>query len=156
MKIILLYITLVGVLLAVLLGILKVGEKLQAPINVSGKWIINDDFTKAVANSCAPVTFHKDEPLLSIEQSGIYLNASFNDINKTEMSGKLENNKMVFNQVIQAKKDSAKKCGNDLLTELSITVIQNDTTDALSGTWKTPNCSKCGEIKFSAIKKQEE
>ena len=156
MKIILLYITLVGVLLALLLGILRIGEKLQAPINVSGKWILNDDFTKAVAKSCAPVTFHKDEPQLIIEQSGIYLNASFNDIDKTEMTGKLENNKIVFNQVIQAKKDSVKVCGNDLLTELSVTVIQNDTTDELTGAWKTPNCSKCGEIKFSAIKKQEE
>ena len=157
MKIILLYVTLVGVLLVVLLGILRIGEKLNAPINVSGKWEINDDFVKIISESCTPLTFHKEKPRLIVEQSGIYLKAKFNDENKTEMSGKLENNKMVFSQIIQANRDSAKTCGNSLNAELSVNVIQSETDqDELSGEWHTPNCTTCGQIKFSAVKDQEE
>ena len=157
MKVILLYVTLVGLLLAGLLGILKVGDKLNAPINVSGKWEINDNFVKVIGESCTPMTFNKVEPQLTVEQSGIYLKAIFNDVNKTEMSGKLENNKMIFSQIIQANKDSANTCGSNVNTGLSVNIIQNDSDfDRLSGVWQTPNCSTCGQIKFSAVKKQEE
>jgi hypothetical protein len=157
MKIILLYVTLVGILLLGLLGILRVGEKLNAPLNVSGEYEINSEFVNIIDKSCTPLIFHKEEPQLTVEQSGIYLTAKFNDVNKTEMSGKLENNKMIFSQVIQAKKDAAKVCGSEIKAELSVNIIQSDTAeDEIAGTWNIPDCGTSAKIKFSAVKKQED
>lgn len=157
MKIILLYVTLVGLLLLGLLGILRVGTKLNAPVNVSGKYEINSEFVNIIDKSCTPLVFHKAEPQLSIEQSGVYLTAKFNDVNKTEMSGRLENSKLIFSQLIQANKDAAKVCGSEIKAELSIKIIQSDTdSDELAGTWIIPDCGTNAQIKFSAVKKQED
>jgi hypothetical protein len=157
MKIILIYVALVGILLAVLLGILRIGEKLNAPINVSGEWSVSSDFAKAVNESCISFTFRKKEPLFVIEQSGIYLKALFNDSAHTEMQGRLQNNKMVFNHAFQIKKDSAQVYGNEQLAELSVSVTLNDdNVDELTGEWKIPNVSKYGSIKFNAVKNVKE
>jgi hypothetical protein len=157
MKIILLYVTLVGILLVGLLGILRVGEKLKAPINIAGDWEIYDESAKAIKESCIPLTFQKKEPQFNIEQSGIYLKAIFNDVNHTEMSGRLENNKMVFRRTVKTRIDSVNVCGNELLIELSVKIIQyGDEPDQLSGEWTTPGCNKCGHIKFGAVRKSKE
>jgi hypothetical protein len=157
MKIILIYVALVGVLLAVLLGILRIGEKLNAPINVSGEWSVNGDFAKAANESCISITFQKKEPLLVIEQSGIYLKALFNDSAHTEMQGRLQNNKMVFSKTFKVKNDSAKVFGNEQLAELSVSVTRNDdNADELTGEWKIPNISRHGSIKFNAVKNVKE
>ena len=157
MKIILIYVALVGVLFAVLLGILGIGEKLNAPINVSGEWSVNPDFAKAVNESCISITFQKNEPLFVIEQSGIYLKALFNDSAHTEMQGRLQNNKLVFSKTFKVKNDSAKVFGKEQLAELSVSVSRNDgNADELTGEWKILNVSKCRSIKFNAVKNIKE
>lgn len=156
MKIILLCTALAGLLLAVFLGILKVGEKLNAPINVSGEWAITGEFVNDVGESCIPITFQKKGPLLIIEQSGINLKAIFNDISKTEFSGSLKSNKAAFNQIIPSNKNSVKSNSNKMFAMLSMVFTPGkDKPEKLSGEWSISNCSTCGQIKFSAVRKRK-
>ena len=156
MKIILLYVTLVGLLLAGLVGALRVDEKLNAPINVSGEWAITGEFANDVGESCIPITFQKKEPLLIIEQSGINLKAIFNDISKTEFSGSLKNNKAAFSQIIPSNKNLVKSNSNKMFAVLSVAFTPGkDKPEKLTGEWSISNCSTCGQIKFSAVRKQK-
>jgi hypothetical protein len=139
------------------LEILQVGEKLKAPINVSGEWEINDEFAKAVDKSCVPVSFQTMKPKLTIEQSGIYLKGILNDVSQTELKGRLKGNKILFSQKIPVRKDSLTVNGNEKLVELSVDVVQSkDKQDELAGEWKITGCSKSGQVKFSAIKRLKE
>ena len=157
MKIVLLYITFVGLLFIGLLGILRVGEKLKAPIDVSGDWVLSEDFTNNTINSCTPLIFRKKNHLLSIEQSGIYLKAAFNDDSKLEFTGKLDNNKITLTQTNHSKTDSAAECGKYIPAEISAEVaLQNGEKDELSGNWSIPNCNACKSIAFNAVKMKPE
>ena len=157
MKITLLYVALVGCLLLGLLEILKVGEKLNAPANVSGEWEINNEFASNVSGSCMPVTFGGKEPALIIEQSGVYLKALFDDISGIEMEGRLENNKIVFRQIKKFRKNTADVYENKFSAELSLKVVQvNKKPGELQGVWRISDCGNCGEIKFGAVKKIDE
>ena len=97
MKTAVLYITLVGILFAGLLAVLRIGEKIKAPVNVSGDWQIDKQFVETVRKCCTPIYFSHKTFNASIEQSGIHLTIIFNDELQTEMHGILENNKMIFN-----------------------------------------------------------
>jgi hypothetical protein len=157
MKIILIYVALVGCLLLGLLEILRIGEKLNAPANISGEWEINNEFAADVSRSCMHVLFRETEPRLSIDQSGVYLKALFNDISHIEMEGRLVNNKIVLKQINQFKNNPADVYENKLSAELYLTVIQdNKKPGVLLGDWKISNCDNCRVIIFSAIKKSGE
>ena len=156
MKTVILYITLVGILFIGLLAVLKIGEKLNAPENVSGDWQISGKFADSVQNSCTPIFLPLKNPAVFIEQSGIHLTITFNDRAKTEMHGELENNKVIFEQTLHVKSELQNVYGKKTLAKLALEFHKKkDKLDQLLGAWANPMCNSCGQIQFSAIKKQD-
>ena len=155
MKIILLYIISVGVMFAALLEILHLGKSIKAPIDISGNWEIDNQFTAAVKTNCASIKLPKDDPEIFIEQSGTHITMQFNDSIKTQMLGILNQDKINFSLLLPVSRKSVSECGTETLVKLDIEFQLHDgIADRLSGTWTTPNCSGCGQIQFSASKVQ--
>ena len=150
MRTIFLYIVLVGVILAALLEILRLGEGIKAPIDVSGKWIIKEEFVNALHENCSAVNFLNQKSNLNIEQSGKFLELTLNDSANTTMNGKLENNTMTFSGTQPVKNDS---CGNQVNIQLTLKLIrQTGSPDEITGLWTTPNCGRCRQVSFAAVK----
>ena len=155
MKAVFLYIILVGILFIGLLSVLKIGKNLKAPENVSGDWQISGSFADSVQRSCTPIFLPKKNPSAFIEQSGIHLTITFNDAAKIEMHGKLENNKVVFEQTLPVKNGLKNDCGEKTLTELNLEFQkQKNKPDLLVGIWTNPSCNNCRRVKFSAARIQ--
>lgn len=72
MKSLLLYLALVGLPVAGLLGILEAGSRLQAPRDVTGEWRMNAPISSSTDSEPAPRT-------LEISQSGVYLSVTLGD-----------------------------------------------------------------------------
>ncbi len=152
MKTIILYIALIGILFIGLLAILRLGEKIKAPQNVSGKWRIDAGFVNSIHNSCTPVYLPKKDPLVQIEQSGIHLTVYFNDPAKTELHGKLANDSMFFEQELNVKNDFQNLCGKKTKADLSAVIEKlPDNSYELIGTWSNPDCKESHSIEFNAV-----
>lgn len=157
MKTTVIYITIVGILFLALLAVLNVGEKIEAPDNISGKWELDPEFIEAAGKSCTPVFTSQKNNIALVEQSGVYLTITFNDKSKTVMYGELKNGKMIFEKVFVLNNKLNNPCGNETLTELTIELIKKDgMPDQLSGNWENPECGECVVIQFSAVKQQAE
>ena len=156
MKTVILYIIFVGILFIGLLAVLKIGEKLKAPENVSGDWKIAGTFEDSIQNSCTPVFFKLKNPELFIEQSGIHLTITFNDAARIEMHGVMKNNKIIFEQMLPVKNELQHLCGKTTIAVLTLEFHkQNNKIKQLLGTWANPSCNNCGQVQFSAIRKQD-
>ncbi len=138
MKIILLYIILVGILFVSLLKILSIGDKLKAPLNVSGNWIIINDFGKEVKKTCAQISFKNQPPEMFIDQSGKYLKATINDSAKTQLKGMIDQDTITLNKIFPLRRDS---CGSTASIKLILKVVRyEDKNDKLLGIWSDPQC----------------
>ncbi|MCL5028064.1 MAG: hypothetical protein M1480_03485 [Bacteroidetes bacterium] len=157
MRTIFLYIILVGVMLAALLEILRAGENIKAPLDVSGSWKIKNEFIYALDGNCSAVTFLRRKPKLNIEQSGKYLELKLNDSANTIMNGTLENDTLKFSESLPVKKAKDNSCGNNVIVNLTLMFINhNNSPDEIAGSWSTPNCSRCNQISFSAVKENND
>ncbi len=145
----------VGILFAALLEILRVGEKIKAPLNVSGKWNINNISYGDNSNDCIGILTNTKNSNFLIDQSGIHLTLIFNNSAKTEMQGKLENNTMTFHKIFSVTNEGIKNCGKRINVGLILKIISdNEYPDKLTGAWYVLNCSECGKINLSAVREQ--
>jgi len=152
-KIIFLYIILVGILFVALLGILKIGETIKAPIDVSGKWNVNNEFAKEISSSCTPVYLPIKNPGFLIDQSGIHLTLIFNDAAKTEMHGILEKDSIFFSNNFTLSQGNFKGQDRKAQVNFSVDVLQHGgNVYQLKGAWLTPNCGNNDIINFSAVR----
>ena len=157
MRIIFLYIILVGVMLVVLLKIIRIGENIKAPQDVSGDWKIKNEFVSSIQGNCAAIAFNKRNPKLNIEQSGKYLELKLSDSSNTVMNGKLENDSLKFECIIPAKKDINNLFRSEIKVRLSLKLINHkNSPNEISGLWSIINCSNCKPISFAAIKENNE
>ena len=135
---------------------LHLGEKLKAPVDISGNWQINNVSIEGMRNFCVPIRLLRNNPMISIEQSGIHLSIIFNDSEKTTMSGMLSENRMLFEKIFSANDALTSKYSSKILLRLSLELIkQKNGPDELVGSLSTPSC-KCTELKISAVKKERD
>ncbi len=139
---------------AVLLKILQIGRNIEAPANVNGRWEVENQFVNELRSACTPVYFQTKDPEIFIEQSGIHLVAFLNNSTGISMKGKLENNKMIFSEILPVGKEYEKMCGDKTLADLQLTfTLNNGKAEQLAGIWKSPSCLQSGEINFHAVRK---
>lgn len=83
----LLYVVLVGLPLAGVTGVAYLGERLEAPASVKGRWQIEVEGAAAEAPACAASL--GEALALTIVQSGPNLRLTFNDVAQTTMAGQV-------------------------------------------------------------------
>jgi hypothetical protein len=90
MKAALQYMVFVGISIVIVLIFVRIGEKyMSAPASIGGNWILEPDSKTGEAGFNCPALVFDDEPALSISQSGVYLEVTFNDRDHTSLSGML-------------------------------------------------------------------
>jgi hypothetical protein len=89
MRAVLLYVVLVGLPVLGILGLLRVGQTLSAPISLAGTWNAKLDLPKRTDSQMEDPSIARAEAVLSIAQSGSRLSFTFDD-RKTVLVGNIE------------------------------------------------------------------
>src|SRR5271157_5497738 len=84
------YVLLVGAPLLALVGILRAGMHLSAPVAIHGNWSVQADFSPWHGVPCEALLANTPQPLLSIDQSGRDLTVTLNDFEKTVITGTID------------------------------------------------------------------
>lgn len=152
MKSLLLYLVLVITPLLGLLGILQIGEKLQAPAPVGGIWAVEPGTSEALKQSCAPLKASGDRLEMTLSQSGRYVQLQFNDAEKTTMTGRFDDSVLTLRQILGS--GVRNRCGSATAAALQLRHTPTG-AERLSGTWKIPECDDCSQISFIAVRLTE-
>lgn len=147
-KLITLYVVLVGLPMAILLGTLKGGLRLSAPLAIGGNWTV-DGGAELKSLLCLDADRSR-ELSLWVSQSGKYLVLDLNHSLGNGSPGAIEGN-ILTSAVMYP---SAQACGD---RELIMTaVIGRDTVPlAMSGSFVANGCAACAPAKFTAVRQRE-
>ena len=140
------YIFLVGLPLLGLVGILRSGRHLHAPISVDGSWKIEATSKAPQTNSCAAVSTFVSSPF-AISQSGRSLVVTFGN-NKAVVPGSLDD-KSVKTAVPGESDSSSGGCGTAILTAV---VDSNAEPKSMNGQLSFLGCQSCAPVRFTAVR----
>jgi hypothetical protein len=90
MKAVLQYILFVGIPVFGVLGVLRIGSNLQAPVSVGGAWMITLDSQASSTVSCLFPSFETGQLGLIILQSGPSLTIQFSDGDQITLEGEIQ------------------------------------------------------------------
>lgn len=90
MKPILLYLILVGLPILGILGLLRAGQNLAAPITLAGTWDAQLHLESPTDSSVCEAPIRPAPVVLSIKQSGQHVFLTFDDLQKTTLKGNVQ------------------------------------------------------------------
>ncbi len=90
MKLLITYLTLVGLPVLGVLGVLHVGRGLTSPVSVSGSWNVEVSRQLSGYSSCEDVLRQSQPLVLTISQSGPHVFLSFDNNKKIKLAGAIE------------------------------------------------------------------
>lgn len=149
MRILPLYLLLVGTPLLGLIGLLRVGERLEAPPSVAGTWNVDSAFTRAVERGCFPSAF-AEATTLEVTQSGRFIRLTANDPAATLFEGRLTDGGLVARGIRVA--PASPTCTAPRPAELRLRLIDGDGVQQLAGSWGLPTCVACRALPFRATR----
>jgi hypothetical protein len=149
---ILAYIFLVGLPVVGLVGILKSGHKLTAPISVDGLWQLQADPAKLTALPCGKTLAETPDTALAISQSGKNFTLSISNGPKSIASGTLDGSKLKASIVPSPPWSEEAGCGNGRELSLVATVDPKADPRSLVGLLSVNNCPSCGSVEFHAVR----
>ena len=142
------YILLVGLPIAGLLGVLKTGRHLSAPVSIDGNWKVEATADAATSSACfQSVSWLHDSPL-AISQSGPGLVLSWNGVTKPVASGSLDGN--AIKASIPAGSAST-SCGGENFN-LVATVDPKSEPRLFTGTLTVDGCATCSALDIRAVR----
>lgn len=131
MKAFLQYAALVGIPILSVLIFIRIGENtLNAPASIGGAWDLEPVFASDAGIECPDLVF-EGEPVLSISQSGIYLEIEFNDRDNTTLSG------MLTDLTVNAQKSTASST-----ISLDAAIDRQPDPDRLEGMLSVSSCAE--------------
>jgi hypothetical protein len=145
------YAVLVGLPVLGLLGALKAGRKLTAPISIDGAWRLEADSAKLSTLSCGKALAEFSDSALTISQSGTNFTLSFNGP-KSEGAGTLAGTSLNATFVPSREWLAQADCGVDRKMILVATVNPDATPRSLTGVLSASNCPTCGAVEFRAVR----
>jgi hypothetical protein len=146
------YILLVGLPIVGLVGVLKTGRSLRAPISVDGVWQVQADPVQVAALPCGKTLAYTPETALAISQSGKNFTLTLINGPKSTGSGVLDGTALKASVVSSAGWSDEGACGNG--RELSLVATVNPKADprSLSGMLSVNNCPSCASVEFHAVR----
>jgi len=150
-KLILTYLFLVGAPLLGLLGILRSGERLAAPVSVGGAWNLEGDFTGLTNATFRRLLASVSQPFLAISQSGPHLTFTLNNPEQTTLAGTMRQNSVTMGGESSAG-DTSRGCANPQTIRLQAALGQQGQQRTLVGTLSIAGCPECATIPFRAVR----
>jgi hypothetical protein len=147
---ILAYIFLVGLPIVGLLGVLKSGRGLKAPLSIDGVWQLQADPTQLAALPCGKALTDNPDTALAISQSGLNFTLSFANGPKSISSGVLDGTAIKASITPAGDWSAQQTCGNDRELTLIATLDPQANPHSLAGELSVANCSECKSVPFHA------
>jgi hypothetical protein len=151
------YIIFVGVPLLALVGILRAGKHLTAPVALHGSWSVQADFRPWQGVPCGALLISSQPLLLRIDQEGSNLTLTLNDPAKTVLPGTI--NGFSLSTTFAAGRGgtapaprSDSGCLGSQSLRIQATVNQHEKQRSLAGTFNLDGCASCPPIAFSATR----
>jgi hypothetical protein len=151
------YILFVGVPLLALVGILRAGSHLTAPVALHGDWSVQADFGPWQGVPCGALLINSQPLLLSIDQSGSDLTLTLNDPAKTALPGTIDGFSLstTFSSgrggtALAPRPDGG--CLGSQSLRIQAAVNQHEKQRSLAGTFRLDGCASCPPIAFAATR----
>ena len=135
------YMMLVGIPLAAVLVILKLGEQLKAAPAIDGAWMMQMDAPRD-ASACASTFASFGGRSLVISQSGRYLTAIWDHQPRTKLYGSLRDHAFTLSSARPASKTGC----DDAALLLEGRIVDGNGARSLEARLRLPDCSGCGEL----------
>jgi hypothetical protein len=149
MKIVLLYLVLVGTPVAGIYGVVCLGQDLKPPMSVGGEWTVELTPRKADMLLCKGFIVSSESLILKVTQTGPHLALTLNDPSATQLSGEV-----TFERVTA--KSLEEKTSSAPGIYLQANIHRQPGLDRLSGTFTFANCPAGSELSFTAIRRQKD
>ena len=151
------YVLFVGVPLLALVGILRAGNHLHAPVALHGDWSVQADFGPWQGVPCGALLINSQPLQLRIDQSGSDLTLTLNDPAKTALPGTIDGFSLSTTLstgrggTAPAPRPDAGCLGSQSL-RIQAAVNQHEKQRSLAGTFRLDGCASCPPIAFSATR----
>jgi hypothetical protein len=145
------YLCLVGMPLVGLVGILRAGQRLVAPVSIGGAWNLEADFSALAATPCTTLLSAK-QPFLTLEQSGNSIVATVNNVEQTTLTGILHDMTLSMGAASGLANHQAANCTDAMY--LDATVNTQAVPRVITGTLGV-RCLGCGSVPFRAVRQRQ-
>jgi hypothetical protein len=149
---ILAYILLVAVPVVGLIGVLKSGRKLVAPISIDGQWKLQVDPVRLAALPCGKALADSTDAALAISQSGKNFTLSLSNGPRSSGSGQLDNETIKASIAPSPEWAGQAGCGAGRELTLLATVDPRANPRSLAGWLSVADCPSCDSVEFRAVK----
>jgi hypothetical protein len=149
---ILAYIFLVGLPVVGLVGVLKSGRTLVAPVSIDGVWQVQADPVALATLPCGRTLALDPEKLLTISQSGKTFTLSFSNDTKSISSGVIDGTMLTSSIILSSAWAAEKGCSDRRELALLATVDPKAEPRSLQGKMSVSNCSSCVPVEFRAVR----
>jgi hypothetical protein len=147
---ILAYIALVILPILGLLGALRIGRRLIAPISISGVWKIHVNTNNTVALPCGKSLAVADA-IFAISQSGKNFTLQFNNSVMSPASGHIEGNTIKAEIAVAPNLTGKSGCDEAHVLSLTATVDPQINPQLLAGVFSINDCLGCLPLEFRAV-----
>lgn len=146
------YVILVLLPLVGLLGILRQGRNLAAPVSVDGTWKLQADANQLSAMPCGKALASAQAAAVTISQSGRNFTLNLANGPKATASGVLDGNTLKASVQPAAVWASETGCGSDRVLTLMATVDPKSNPRSLVGMLSVEGCPSCSPVELRAIR----
>jgi hypothetical protein len=142
------YLSFVGVPLLGLVGILRAGRGLSAPVAISGDWSLQADAAPLASDFCGAEWIQLAQPALSISQSGTEIAVTLNSIDghPITLTGTIHEDRL------HAAGAPAGNCAGPHALFLDGAVTGAAPQRMITGALGVANCSGCATVEFRATR----
>jgi hypothetical protein len=146
------YTLLVALPILGLVGILKSGRALAAPISVDGVWKLQTDPVRLAALPCGKTLASSPDAALAISQSGKNFTLSLSDGPKSTATGVLEGTSLKASLMPSVPWSEETGCGSGREISFVATVDPRANPRSLQGTLSVSHCQSCSPVEFRAVR----
>jgi len=146
------YILLVCLPVVGLVGVLKSGHKLTAPISLDGVWQLQADLAQVAALPCGKNLAYAPDTAFAISQSGRNFTLTLVNGPKSAGSGFLDGTALKASVVPPAAWSAEAGCGDGRELSLVATVDPKADPRSLAGRLSVSNCPSCASVEFHAVR----
>lgn len=149
------YLLLVVLPILALLGILKYGRRLTAPLAVAGVWKVQTDLAGTGSLPCSELFGSLQDASLVISQSGKNLTLTLPSGLQEDSSGAIEGAALTASFLPIQMNSANPACGGGGALSLTATVDPNSTPRSFTGTFSVLGCTSCGKPAVHGIREEK-
>jgi len=146
------YIVLVGLPLLGLVGVLRNGRTLSAPVSVEGRWTFQADPRQPVYQPCLQALISLPNPGMTISQSGKSLVVSLHDPARLTGSGIIEGSTIHASLLPPRGVANGTDCSGEQALSFAAAIDPKTDPKSLAGTLSVSLCSSCAPLPFHATR----